>query len=205
MYIIKETELNAHTYIITRFDRAMLIDPSASYEDIMRIVEARSIDGILITHAHSDHVHSIHLFNCPVYVSAHDAALLFMDEYNGYYPKKAPYKRKDLNIVIVENQMKIPFADQTIECISIPGHTKGSMGYLYMNQLYSGDVIFYDDVGRHDLYSGSPVQLKHSVETILKLSPQTKVYPGHGKQATVRDLKNTNPYVQKWFNKQRQK
>ena len=71
--------------------------------------------------------------------------------------------------------MKIPLADGFIEVIHTPGHTKGSVCFLYDQKLFTGDTLFKESVGRHDLYSGSLVELRKSVFRLMSLPPQTKI------------------------------
>lgn len=154
---------------------------------------------MLITHAHDDHVDLIGDFEVPVYIHADDAHLLFEDKYNGYAPKAHPYKRKNLDFKYVKDGDRISFADQFIEVIHTPGHTKGSVCYLYDDQLYTGDILFKESVGRHDLYSGSLVELRKSVLALGKLPGNTKIYPGHDESSTMRYEQKHNPFYMKWL------
>ncbi len=51
-------------------------------------LSGRTLIGILITHAHNDHVELIGEFDVPIYIHLDDAHLLFEDQYNGYAPKR---------------------------------------------------------------------------------------------------------------------
>ena len=95
--------------------------------------------------------------------------------------------------------MKIPFADQVIEVIHTPGHTKGSCSFIYQDQLYTGDTLFKDSVGRHDLYSGNLVDLRRSILKLCECDANLKVYPGHDEPTTIRYEKKNNPYYLKWI------
>ena len=188
----------ANTYVICRFDQCVIIDPSHDMPSILESVNQRKIVGVLITHAHQDHVDLIAQFDCPIYIHKEDAYLLFEDKYNGYYPNKHPYQRKLLNLKLVEDNAQINFADGIIQVIHTPGHTKGSVSYLYLDHLFTGDTLFKASVGRHDLYSGSLKELRHSVLKIMQLSNQIKIYPGHDQLTTMRIEKKNNPFYIKW-------
>ena len=198
MIQIKGNDDLSHVYLVCRFDQCMIIDPSHSYDEIMSAVGERSIVGILLTHAHSDHIHLIGHFDVPIYMHQADAHLLFEDQYNGYAPKAHPYKRKQLNLVYVEHQSKIMLADHVIDVIYTPGHTKGGLSFLYEQKLFTGDTLFKEDVGRHDLYSGNLVDLRKSILTLMSLPGNTKIYPGHDESTTVRFEQKNNPYYLKW-------
>jgi glyoxylase-like metal-dependent hydrolase (beta-lactamase superfamily II) len=85
------------------------------------------------------------------------------------------------------------------QLLHVPGHCPGSL-CLYLpqsNQLFGGDVLFADGVGRWDLPGGSRDLLITGIQKkILPLPPQTTVYPGHGPTTTVGREKLSNPFLQ---------
>ncbi|MFA5481873.1 MAG: MBL fold metallo-hydrolase [Bacilli bacterium] len=199
MKIVKGTEHLSHTYILTRFNQAILIDPSYDLKQISEYLSDRTLVGVLLTHAHRDHIDLIGHFNVPVYIHREDAHLLFEDKHNGYEDSKRPYNKKNLDLVLVEDEERILFADHYIEVMHTPGHTKGSVCYLYHDQIFTGDTLFKNTVGRHDLYSGSLPELKRSILKILSLNANHKIYPGHDEFSTVRYEKANNPFYLKWI------
>jgi len=194
----RETKDYAHSYLICRFDTCFLIDPSHDLEGIKEAIGAKTLAGILLTHAHSDHIDLIGEFDVPIYMHLEDAHLLFEDAYNGYHPQKHPYKRKMLDLKYIKHLEKIPFADQVIEVIHTPGHTKGSVCYLYDDKLFTGDTLFKESVGRHDLYSGNLPELRKSILHLCSLPAKVKIYPGHDQASTIRDELKKNPFYLKW-------
>ena len=199
MKIFKGNENISHSYLVCRFDVCFLIDPSHHLEDIKKELETYKLLGVLLTHAHHDHVDLIGEFSVPIYIHKEDAHLLFEDKYNGYHPHTHPYRKKDMNLVLIDHQTKIDFADGFIEVLHTPGHTKGSVCYFYQDKLFTGDTLFKDSVGRHDLYSGNLPDLKKSVIQILSLPSQVKVYPGHDDYTSIRQEQKNNPFYLKWI------
>jgi glyoxylase-like metal-dependent hydrolase (beta-lactamase superfamily II) len=189
----------SHVYLICRFDTCVLIDPSHDYESIMHALENRTLSAILLTHAHQDHVDLIGHFDVPIYMHQDDAHLLFEDQYNGYAPKTHSYKRKQLDLRYVKQGDSIPLADHVIEVYHTPGHTKGGLSFLYEQKLFTGDTLFKESVGRHDLYSGNLPELRKSVLTLLSLPTAIKIYPGHDDASTIRYEQKNNPYYVKWM------
>ena len=59
-----------------------------------------------------------------------------------------------------------------IKVYHTPGHTKGSLCYLYRKQLFTGDTLFKDGVGRTDLIGGSTASLNKSLKRLFKDLPQ---------------------------------
>jgi glyoxylase-like metal-dependent hydrolase (beta-lactamase superfamily II) len=198
MKIFKGNDDIAHTYLVCRFGVCFLVDPASQLDEIKKEIGENRLECVILTHAHHDHIDLIGDFDVPIYIHRDDAYLLFEDQYNGYYPKTHPYKKKDLNLKLLQDKDKIPFADSFIEVIHTPGHTKGSVSFLYQDKLFTGDTLFAGSVGRHDLYSGNLSELKKSVLILLSLPSMTKIYPGHDEQTTVRQEQKNNPFYEKW-------
>ena len=79
-----------------------------------------------------------------------------------------------------------------------PGHTPGEF-CIYINDIkscISGDVLFYDSIGRTDLWGGNYDTLIKSInEKLLTLPDETIIYPGHGESSTIGREKNLNPFL----------
>ena len=80
-------------------------------------------------------------------------------------------------------------ADLKVTALHTPGHTEGSTCFYFEREraLFSGDVIFRGSTGRWDLPGGDREQMERSLERVMTLSPETKVYPGHGASTTIAD------------------
>lgn len=200
IYTFKGNESYANAYMICRFGHCLLIDPNFDYNEIHLKLGDQILDGILLTHAHSDHTSLIQQFDVPIYVHSDDAALLFEDKYNGYSKDNPrPYLRKHLNIQTIEDNHKIPLADHEVVVLHTPGHTKGSVSYLYGNTLFTGDTLFEGSVGRHDLYSGNLFDLKRSVLKLIdSLNDNISIKPGHDGPSTIRNERKNNSFYVKW-------
>ncbi len=190
----------SHTYLVWRFAQCVLIDPSHDLEKIQEKLVDKTLIAVILTHAHSDHVHLIGYFDCPIYIHQDDAQLLFEDQYNGYTQGlKRPYKRKDLDLIITDGSDKIKLGEKNIILYHTPGHTKGGLSVFYDDMIFTGDTLFKGDVGRHDLYSGNLFELKKSILYIIDhFGSDTKVYPGHDEPSTIRSERKNNPYYLKW-------
>ena len=65
-----------------------------------------------------------------------------------------------------------------IVIIKTPGHTRGSVCFLYEDVLFSGDTIFHNGIGRTDLPGGSETEMKNSLEKLKKIDYKI-LCPGH--------------------------
>ena len=74
----------------------------------------------------------------------------------------------------------IEFGGESINAIHTPGHTAGSMSFLWGDHVFTGDTLLIDGCGRTDFQSGSADALYSSVtERLFTLPAETIVWPGH--------------------------
>ncbi|HHU51512.1 MAG TPA: MBL fold metallo-hydrolase, partial [Firmicutes bacterium] len=77
-----------------------------------------------------------------------------------------------------------------------PGHTPGGICLLGDDLLFSGDTLFAGSIGRADLPGGDEKVLLHSVRSLLSVSDQTRVFPGHGPETRMGIERTVNPFLQ---------
>ena len=87
---------------------------------------------------------------------------------------------------------------QKIIALHTPGHTAGSMSFIWNDNVFTGDTLLIKGCGRTDFQSGSNQQLYESItEKLFTLPNNTKVFPGHdyhgNKESTIGDEKKSNP------------
>ena len=77
----------------------------------------------------------------------------------------------------------LTFGHEQIRALHTPGHTAGSMCFLWRDHLFTGDTLLINGCGRTDFQSGSSEALYHSLtEVLFKLPDATTVWPGHDYQ-----------------------
>jgi glyoxylase-like metal-dependent hydrolase (beta-lactamase superfamily II)/rhodanese-related sulfurtransferase len=75
------------------------------------------------------------------------------------------------------------FGGEQLRSLHTPGHTAGSMCFLWRNHVFTGDTLLIDGCGRTDFQSGSAEAMYHSLTEILfKLPDSTVVWPAHDYQ-----------------------
>lgn len=198
--MIRGTDAVSNVYILKRFDGVMIIDPSYNLETILEITKGYKILGILLTHAHSGHMNLIGYFDCPVYLHRKDYELFLNDEQNGYQHSKGekPFDAKNIFIRFIDDQTIIPFMDGSIKVIHTPGHTRGSVCYLYNDNLYTGDTLHKNRIGKTNRPNSSLGQLQRSIKKLFEMLPaKTKIFPGHNEPSTIKEERLYNKEIKK--------
>ena len=170
------------------------VDPGYDSERIFRVIDKENfiIKEILLTHGHFDHTLSCYdmqkRFGSNVYISKEDEELLFNAEHNyANLINKTSFEKFEIKKFLYDND-ELELLGYNVKCISTPGHTKGGMSFYFEDKklLFSGDTLFYETYGRTDLYGGSYVDIKNSIENKLFTLPNdVMVYPGHGDATSI--------------------
>lgn len=78
---------------------------------------------------------------------------------------------------------EINFGQQKLHVIATPGHTQGSLTFLWKDRVFTGDTLLINGCGRTDFQGGNASALYHSVtQKIFSLPDETLIYPGHDYQ-----------------------
>ncbi len=184
-------------------DAWIAIDPggeASAMADTLDEVGA-SLTGIVLTHAHLDHVEGVaelserapapihlHAEDRPLYESVAQQAAMF-----GYTVRTPPSPDREL----VGGQ-ELAVGNCRFQVRHAPGHSPGHV-ILYCEAAalaFVGDVIFAGSIGRTDLPGGDYRALMTSIrEQVLTLPGDTTLYSGHGPATTVERERTTNPFL----------
>ncbi len=82
---------------------------------------------------------------------------------------------------LFEDGGTVPLGALTIEAMHTPGHTPACVCYRIGDAVFTGDTLFMPDMGsgRCDFPGGSAAALYTSVQRVLALAPETRVFVGH--------------------------
>jgi len=196
--------LQTNAYLLTNQDRTrgIVIDPGMNPAALLRRIENIEIEAILLTHAHFDHIGGVTAVReakkCPVYLHPLEADWLTNPKKNGSmnWPQLGGAITTDeAEYDLGEGQM-LKLLGIELKVFHTPGHSPGSVSFLWENHLFSGDVLFRLSVGRTDLLGGSYRDLADSIHgKLFELDDQVVVYPGHGPKTTIGYEKLNNPHV----------
>jgi len=190
-------------YFIERNGKCFIVDPGYHKERIIEYVKEEKLEviGILLTHAHIDHIEALDCFPVPIYLHELEYDVLFDDYKNGFefFEKQKEYDLNDLDIRTINENTVFKIDEYEISVIHTPGHTIGGVCFKIGHDLYVGDTLFEGSVGRWDRPTADLSQLKTSV---LKLIEEQEEYiiihPGHGRSSTIGVEKAINQYYKEW-------
>ena len=81
-----------------------------------------------------------------------------------------------------------------IEALATPGHSDDGVSFVVGDACFSGDTLFRDAVG-----GGPADEMRRSVmDVLMKLPPETRVFPGHTDETTIGREWEENPFVRFW-------
>jgi glyoxylase-like metal-dependent hydrolase (beta-lactamase superfamily II) len=171
---------------------AIIIDPSVSFTPLSRSRGRLlpKITGILLTHAHYDHMLAVDEWRektgAPLLIHAADAPALsdgirnVWRMFTGADGGTGPAER-----LLTEGDI-IRCGKEELRVLSTPGHTPGSICLACgADDLITGDTLFDGGYGRYDLWGGSLDALVDSMKRLTALPEHLTIYPGHGGSATL--------------------
>ncbi len=202
VHVMETGPLAANAYIVEHVPtkKAVVIDPGDEAEEILAGIRERelSVEAILLTHGHFDHVGAAGAVRegtgAKVHVHAADVERLRTARRQGmmfglWVPETPPP-----DVLVAEGDI-VRLADRVFRVVHTPGHTPGGVSYLMEGMAFVGDLIFAGSIGRTDLPGGDYDSLIAAVrEKIFVLPDDTVLFPGHGPATTVGREKRTNPF-----------
>ncbi|MDJ0922176.1 MAG: MBL fold metallo-hydrolase [Henriciella sp.] len=190
---------NTVTYLVedTATKQAALIDPVLDYEPHRAALQTHSIDRILEdirsrgltltwvldTHAHADHLSAASYVReqtgarIGIGAKITEVQKLFRPVFNAtdVCPNGTVFD------ALFEHGDEIPFGSTVIKVLHTPGHTPACVTYLIEEAAFVGDTLFMPDYGtaRADFPGGDARTLYRSIQKILQLPPETRIFVGH--------------------------
>lgn len=168
-----------------------------------------TVDWILETHAHADHLSAArHLQQrvggrIAIGEEIRRVQATFKKLYNlerSFLPDGSQFDH------LFRDGEGFQIGETSATALLVPGHTPADMAYQIGGDVFVGDTLFMPDVGsaRADFPGGDPVQLYRSMRRLLALPPQTRMhvchdYPPNGReprwQTTVAEQRAHNIHV----------
>ncbi|MFC1517958.1 MBL fold metallo-hydrolase [Candidatus Margulisiibacteriota bacterium] len=178
-------DLETNCYLVGQENSFVLIDPGSEPKKIAEqlAIVKNKCKAIICTHGHYDHIGAVASlkkeFSIPVWLHEDDEELL-----------ERMFQVFGVERFAVDRLLKtdevLHFGDGDLKVIHTPGHTPGGICLYTDGIALTGDTLFADGyLGRTDLPGGSDIQIMDSLQKLLELPDNTKVYPGHGPASTI--------------------
>lgn len=184
---------------------AIIIDPAWDEEYFTDEIERLGVKPVAIwlTHGHHDHVSAVQMlrdfYPMPVYASEVE-----IDFINSYPKGDLPPAFRELpdDVIPLADNDTLSFAGEEVRIIHTPGHSPGSICYLFSDDIITGDTLFVDGAGRADLTGSDPEALFHSLNRLVEEVPHhVEIHTGHAygpsATATLKDQIQSNPFLQR--------
>jgi len=182
-----------------------VVDPGMQPEPAIGYVQGDGLvpSRILLTHGHCDHIFGSGQFKeafpevvicCP----EKDADMLGDPDTNLSAPFGMPMTIQPADELIQPGQELV--LGQTVWTIlDTSGHTPGGVSYYCPREkiVIVGDALFARSIGRTDIPGANHRQLIDNIRrSLLTLSDDTRVIPGHGPETVIGIERATNPFLQ---------
>lgn len=182
-------QLALYSYFLADQGQGVVIDPRRDVQVYLDLARDHNVEikGILETHRHEDHVLG------SKELAALTGATIYRSSYEDFaYPEGDFMKEGDV----------LPIGSFNLKALHTPGHTKGHLAFVLMDAenpyaVFSGDALFYGEVGRSDFYGEDKLEemtglVYDSIQKIAALGDHVLLYPAHGAGsacgANIRDI-----------------
>lgn len=186
------SRFGSNTFILSHpeHDDVWVVDPGDTEPvfEWMQKHQKTSVTGILLTHAHFDHIYGMNEIvsrypSCIVYV-ANEYGLNALNN-----PKINGSRYTEEGPIEIADSAKVEYYSETMQLwdglemitINTPGHSDDSQCLLVDGLLFTGDTLIKDVRTVTKLKGGSVEKLDESVKVIASLKGNSlRVMPGHG-------------------------
>ncbi len=164
----------------------VVVDPGDA-TPVIKVLEEQqlTLDAILVTHHHHDHIGGI------------SELKRAFPHVNIVAPSAEPIPGVSQS---VEDGDQVEIFGERFMVLGVPGHTAGHIAYVGDEKLFCGDTLFSGGCGR--LFEGTPAQMFNSLQKIAALPDETKVYCAHeytsSNIAFALVAEQDNPHLQRY-------
>ena len=206
--VISNTIFATNSYlIIDNHKNALIVDPSFDPQAIEQKIDFLDLKvvGILVTHAHQDHIFSVQyfmdLYRVDVWASEKSKELFGDRIRNLSFIGSEHFGLEetilDIPIKILEDETTYQMENFIFKVGIYPGHSIGCTIFDFGELMFTGDFIFKGTIGRIDWPGSNPEDMKNSL-LLFKARYKEKdmpIYAGHNDTTTIQKELKTNIFL----------
>ena len=181
---IVNSVFNSCSYVLTQDKQSWLVD-CGDVDQILPLVDGK-LQGILLTHAHFDHVYGLNnlisLFpGVPVFTTSAGLDGLLSDKLNfsKYYGEPFIFDSPENVKLVKDGECISLFEGVEIKAVETPGHSPDCVTWLTENAIFTGDSYIPGVKTVTNLpHSDKALALKNEA-LIRQMVENRSIYPGH--------------------------
>jgi len=195
-YVVKDPDSNAAAIIdsVLDFDYASGRTDTRSADEVIAHVKAEGLDiqWVLETHVHADHLSAAPYLQQRVggKIGIGEKITVVQNTFGKVFNEGTEFQRdgSQFDRLFVEGD-RFEIGGLKGRVLHTPGHTPACLTYVIEDAAFVGDTLFMPDFGtaRCDFPGGSAEALYQSIQKILALPDETRVFVGHDYKAPGRD------------------
>ncbi|CUI01173.1 MBL fold metallo-hydrolase [Leisingera aquaemixtae] len=195
-YVVREPEGTACAIIdsVLDFDHAAGRTSTASADAIIAWVKAEGlrVEWILESHVHADHLSAAPYLQEQLggKIGIGDRITVVQDTFGKIFNEGTEFQRDGSQFdQLFREGDSFMIGQLRGEVLHTPGHTPACLTYVIGDAAFVGDTLFMPDFGtaRCDFPGGSSADLYNSIQKILTLPDETRIFVGHDYKAPGRD------------------
>ena len=195
-YIVREPEGRSCAIIdsVLDYDQATGRTDTSSADAIIAFVKANDLKvaWILESHVHADHLSAAPYLQDQLggKVGIGTQITVVQDTFGKVFNEGTAFQRDGSQFdALFEDGDSLNIGQMRVDVMHTPGHTPACLTYVIGDTAFVGDTLFMPDFGtaRCDFPGGSAFDLYQSIQRILSLPDDTRVFVGHDYKAPGRD------------------
>lgn len=195
-YIVKDPEGSACAIIdsVLDFDYSSGRTDTASADEVIAYVKDNNLktEWLLETHVHADHLSAAPYLQQELggKIGIGDRITIVQNTFGKVFNEGTQFQRdgSQFDQLFVDGDT-LMIGQMRVDVLHTPGHTPACMTYVIGDAAFVGDTLFMPDFGtaRCDFPGGSSEVLFNSIQRILSLPDETRIFVGHDYKAPGRD------------------
>ena len=195
-YVVRDPNGHAAAIIdsVLDFDHASGTTQTSSADKMIAYVKEQALDiqWLLESHVHADHLSAAPYIQDQLggRIGIGNNITLVQDTFGKVFNEGTEFQRDGSQFDQLFDQGDVFHIGQMrVDVLHTPGHTPACLTYVIEDAAFVGDTLFMPDFGtaRCDFPGGSSQTLYESIQKILALPDETKIFVGHDYKAPGRD------------------